>query len=371
MKPAFRVAVALFVVAAAQLRAADEPAARAQALLQQLQRTTPAVSAAVARGGTIVFSGGAGKIDLDNDVPAAGNSVYNIGSVSKVITAIAVMQLVEEKKIALTDDIRTYAPELPDKGTKITIWNILTHTSGIRHYHRNDFPDTPDNDAMLPVESWRDALHIWAKEPLLFTPGQFYSYSSYAVNLLQPVVEKASGQPFEAYLAGHVWTPAGAVSGSVDLPDRIVPHRARAYRTAGGHWYNYAYADLRYKFAGGGMIASAEDLVKVAVALNHDRLLRRETRTQMFTPQIDGLQQFRENAAPQAMDFQQGLLWRINKDAAGRRFVYHCGTVKGYNVCLIDYVDDDLAAALMTNSDECCGWKKTLELANFFRDQPR
>ena len=94
---------------------------------------------------------------------------------------------------------------------------------------------------------------------------------------------------------------------------------------------------------------------------------RRETRTLMLTPQIDGLQHFRENAAPEAMEFQQALIWRVNKDEQGRPFVYHCGSVKGFNACLIDYVDDDLAAAVMTNSDECCGWKKALELANLFR----
>ena len=94
---------------------------------------------------------------------------------------------------------------------------------------------------------------------------------------------------------------------------------------------------------------------------------RRETRTLMLTPQIDGLQHFRENAAPEAMEFQQALIWRVNKDEQGRPFVYHCGSVKGFNACLIDYVDDDLAAAVMTNSDECCGWKRTLELANLFR----
>jgi len=159
-------ALVFLLIAAAPLRAAEEPAAQAQAFLQQLARTTPAVSGAVARGGTIVFSGGAGKIDLENDVPAAGNSVYNIGSVSKAIAAIAVMQLVEQKKIALDDDVRAYVPELPDKGAKITIWNILTHTSGIRHYHRNDFPNTTDNENMLPIGGWRDALHIWANDPL-------------------------------------------------------------------------------------------------------------------------------------------------------------------------------------------------------------
>lgn len=366
MKLSLRIA-AVLLAAAAPLLATDEPAARARALLRQLQRTTPAVSGAVMAGGTLVFSGGAGKIDLENDVPAGGNSVYNIGSVSKVITAIAIMQLLEQKKIALDDDVRAYVPELPDKGAKITIRNVLTHTSGIRHYRRTDFPGTPDNENIAPVSGWRDGLRFFAADPLLFPPGKYFSYSSYAVNLLQGVVEKASGETFEAYLSAHIWTPSGAAGGSVDVPERIVAHRARSYRTANGAWLNYYYNDLRYKFASGGMIGSAEDLVNVAAALNHNRLLRRETRALMLAPQIDGLLRFREGAAPEAVEFRQAMLWRVQKDAEGRTFVYHCGSVKGFNACLIDYVDDDLVAALMTNSDECCGWKKALELANLFR----
>jgi len=366
-----RIAAAVLLVAAS-LRAAETPAARAQELLREWQRSgTPAVSGAVAAGGAIVFSGGAGTIDIENAVPAAGDSVYNVGSVSKAITAIAVMQLVDRKKIALTDDVRAYVPELPDKGAKITIWNLLTHTSGIRHYHPTDFPGTPDNENIAPIAGWRDGLRFFAADPLLFPPGKYFFYSSYAVNLLQGVVEKASGQPFEAYVKEQVWTPAGAASGSFDVPERIVAHRARSYRKAGGEWRNYYYNDLRYKFASGGMIASAEDLVKVAVALNHDLLLRRETRTQMLTPQIDGLLHFREGAAPEAMEFRQAMLWRVQKDAEGREFVYHCGSVKGFNACVIDYVGGDLAAAVMTNSDECCGWKKALALASLFRAQPR
>lgn len=159
------------------------------------------------------------------------------------------------------------------------------------------------------------------------------------------------------------------MSGSVDVPERIVAHRAHSYRFAGGKWLNYYYNDLRYKFASGGMIASAEDLACVATAVNHGVLMRRETRTKMFAPQIDGLQMFRGTGA-EAMDFQQGMLWRTKLDDKGRRFVYECGSVSAFNVCVVDYVEDDLVAVLATNSDECCGWKRTLQLANLFRSEP-
>jgi CubicO group peptidase (beta-lactamase class C family) len=367
----------LVLAVALSAHAEDPPEVRARELLKDLQRHgqflkpdgtgTPAVSGAVASGGKLVFSGGAGLIDLENQVPAAGDSVYNIGSLSKAITAIAVMQLVERGRVSLDDDIRVYVPEFPEKDAKVTIWNLLTHTSGIRHYRRSDFPGTPDNENIQPGFGWHEGLRLFAEEPLLFKPGAFYFYSSYGVNLLQGVVEKASGEAFEHYVKEHIWGPASASSGSFDVPDRIVAHRARSYRFAGGEWLNYYYNDLRYKFASGAMIASVEDLARVGIALNHDRLLRPETRTRMLAPQIEGLKRFQERSAPDELEFRQAILWRLQKDNQGRTFAYECGSVKGFNACLIDYVEEDLVAAIATNSDECCGWKRTLELADLFR----
>jgi serine beta-lactamase-like protein LACTB len=365
--------VLLFTLDARPGRTVDatppKPAAGAQAFLDQLRASTgtPAVSGAVALGGRVVFAGGSGMIDLENQVPATGSSVYDIGSLSKAVTAIAVMQLVEEKRVALDDDVRSYVPEFPDKGAKITIWNLLTHTSGIRHYRPTDFPGTPDNENIQPIATWKNGLRFFAADPLLFPPGKFFHYSSYAVNLLQGVVEKASHETFEAYFRQHVWGPAGMASAALDIPERIVPHRARSYRIDHAVPRNYYYNDLRYKFASGGMIASVEDLAKLGAALNHDLLLRPETRAKLLSPQIEGLLRFREGAAPDVLDFQQAMLWRLRRDGKGRRVAYECGSVKGFNACLVDFLDEDLVAAVATNSFECCGWAKADALAALFR----
>ena len=361
---------------AATPRAAQEPpataAVRARRFLEDLRASTktPAVSGAVAVGGRIVFSAGAGMIDIENQVAANRASVYNIGSLSKAVTAIAVMQLVEQKRIALDDDVRKYVPAFPDKGVKISIRHLLTHTSGIRHYRKTDFPGTPDNENLQPIARWEDGLRFFANDPLLFPPGKYFFYTSYGVNLLQGVVEKASGEPFEQYLRRHVWGPAGMASASFDIPERIVPHRARSYRLVDGKPLNYHYNDLRYKFASGGMIASVEDLAKLGAALNHGLLLRPETRALMLSSQLRGVQQFREGATPGPLPgFEQGLLWRLRRDPRGRLVAYECGSVKGSNACLVDFLAEDLVAAIATNSWECCGWAKADSLAAFFRPE--
>ena len=349
--------------------ASPPPEAQAADYLQQLYRSsTPAISVAVASKGRIVFSQGAGSVDLDNLVPATGTSVYNIGSVSKVITAVAILELVEQGKISLDDPIQKYVPSFPDKGAPITLKHLLTHTSGIRHYRKKDFPPTEDTENQRPFATFEEALKIFKDDPLLFKPGEYYSYSSYAVNLLQGVIEKVTGMPFEDFLRQSVWIPAAMLNTSFDVPERIVPHRAKSYRIEKGRALNYYYNDLTYKFASGGMISTVEDLVRLGTALNHGELLKPETLALMYKSQMDPVLSYREGAPPVKEDFQQGLLWRIQKDDAGRTFIYHCGSVKAFNACLVNYPAEDLVVALAVNSwGEVGGYKQAGTFAGFFR----
>lgn len=357
------------VLSAPRLAAADSTESRAIGLLREVRAatSTPAVSGAVAVGGRIVYSGGVGLIDVESRVPADGASIYNIGSVSKAVTAVVVMQLVERGQVRLDDDVRRFVPSFPDKGTPITIRNLLTHTSGIRHYRPTDFPGTPDNENVEPIPDWEGGLKLFASDPLLFRPGTFFFYSSYAVNLLQGVVEKASGQPLETYLRDHVWGPAGMTGSGFDIPGAAVPRRAHSYRVVDGKPVPYYFNDLRYKFASGGMIGSAEDLTRLGAAMNHDLLVRPATRAMMFSDQDRGLKSFHEKGPPTSIGFEQGMLWRLRRDPKGRFVAYACGSVKASNACVVDFVDEDLVAAIATNSWECCGWKKADALAAIFR----
>jgi serine beta-lactamase-like protein LACTB len=331
------------------------------------QTGTPGISVAVSLKGKIVLSAGVGFADLDNLIPATGFTVFNIGSVSKVNTAVAVMQLVEQGKVSLDDPIQKYVPTFPKKPEgEISIKHVLTHTSGIRHYRPADFPDSQDNESIRSL-TWEGGLTLFKDDALLFRPGQYYFYSSYAVNLLQGVVEKASGISFEDFMTRNVWRPAGMLSTSFDVPDRIVPHRAKSYRVVDGRPANYFYNDLSYKFASGGMISTAEDLVRFGSALNHGQLLKAGTVALMYGPQLEPVMRFEEKQPPRKMDYAQGLIWRVFKDAAGRRFVNHCGTVKGFNACIVNYPDEDVVVALLGNADELSPARREAQtVAQFF-----
>ncbi len=293
-------AVLLLLSPIAGYAASPAPEAQAMTYLQEIWRSTgaPGISVAVVRQGRLVFSQGVGFADLDNMVPANGSTVYNIGSISKAVATVAVMQLVEQGKVGLDDPIQKYVPTFPDKGSPVTVRHIMTHTSGIRHYRDNDFGG--DDENMRPVASLEEGIKVFKDDPLLFKPGEYYSYSSYAANLLQGVVEKASSQGFEDYMRQHVWSPAGMFSTAFDVPERIVPHRARGYSNGDGKVRNYGYGDLTYKFAGGGMISTVEDLVRLGAALNQGRLLKPETHALMYTPAATGPAVPGQGAAPEA-----------------------------------------------------------------------
>ena len=365
--------LATFVISIPSLVAgqsvSQSPRAQATAYLERYSHPAAGVSFAVAVNGQLVFSAGWGFADLDNLVRAQGSTVYNIGSLSKINTAIAVMQLVERKQISLDDSAQKYVPSFPNKA--VTIYMLMTQTSGIRHYRLTDFGGLDDDvkpENVKPFGTFEEAIKIFKDDPLLFKPGEYYFYSSYAVNLLQGVIEAASGLPFEEYMKRYVWLPAGMLSTAFDLRERLVPNRARGYRVTQGQIINEPYGDVSYKFASGGMISTVDDLVRLGTALNHGLLLKPNTIAEMYKVQLSPILQYQENGSPkESLEFQQALMWRINKDAAGRRFVYHCGSVKGSGACLVNYPDQDVVLASAENSLEGGpGWHALVDVAQFF-----
>jgi CubicO group peptidase (beta-lactamase class C family) len=296
---------------------------------------TPGISVALVVNDELIWSKGYGLADVENEVPAEANTVYRIASISKPIAATAVMQLVEQDKVNLDEPIQKYVKYFPEKPLTITLRHVMTHTSGIRHYKPGEMEM---KEHFVDLDA---AIQIFKDDPLLFTPGTLYNYSSYAYNLLAGVVETASGLTFEAYMKEKVWGPAGMTSTRLEHIGEIVPHRARQYVKAGssGRVRNAPYADLSIKWAGGGIISTVEDLARFHIALNTGKLLEKETLAEMYTPYTlaDGNKS------------SYGLGWQIATDDQGRTWIAHGGGATGGSTYLLRYPEGKVAVAIFCN----------------------
>jgi CubicO group peptidase (beta-lactamase class C family) len=321
--------------------------------LQRIAESTgaPGVSAAVAINGRLIYSGGAGFADLDNKVAQDGKTIHNIGSISKAYAVVAVMQLVEKGLIRLDDEIQQYLPYIPKKQKPITVNHILTHTSGIRHYTAKDQEDHGVR-RMRHYDTFEESTTMFRDDALLFEPGAYYLYSSYASTLMHGLVEKVSGMPFEEYMKKHVWLPAGMLSTCFDVPSRIIPNRGKGYvRDSKGILINAPYEDVSYKYASGGIISSPEDMVKLALALNRGLLLKPATVEKMYKPQFDkNKKAFGAEKPPAQEALGQGLIWWSGQDQAGRTWFGHSGSVKGTNSFLINFPAEKVVVAIQFNT---------------------
>ncbi|MBI3869488.1 MAG: beta-lactamase family protein [Verrucomicrobia bacterium] len=290
-------------------------------------------SVAIAKDDKLDFAQGFGYADLENDVVYQSETVNRLASVSKTITAVAVMQLVEAGKIDLDADIRAYVPEFPDKGEQITARHILKHTSGIRHYK----PDELENYTRLA--SVVDGLRRFTADPLLHKPGEKFTYSTYAFSLLARAVETTSGLTFKDYLDQKVFEPAGMKASGLEDLRAIVKHRTRGYRRrTDGSVGNSDFSDISYKWAGGGMVSTSPDLCRFGIALLRGKLMAPSTLAQMWT-----VQKLNDGTA-----LPQSLGWAV-ESYNGKAVAMHGGAQPMSRTFLLIVPSDNLVMAILTN----------------------
>src|SRR5438552_4211155 len=321
----------------ARLRPAAYAAAvaRARAIVcDQLAGKIPGLQVAVAVGGKLVWSEAFGYADLAREVPVTAESQFRIGSVSKPLTAAAVALLYEQGKLDLDAPVQRYVPAFPTKPYPITTRELAGHLAGIRHYRGDEFRLNRHFDTVV------EGLSIFEDDSLLFPPGTKFSYSSYGWNLISAVVEGASGETFLRYISDHVFRPLGMTRTAPDRVDSLIPHRTQFYdRDTTGRFTLSPRVDNSYKWAGGGFVSTAEDLVKFGSALLQPGFLRRETLDLLFTSQ-------RTNAGEET---GYGIGWFLRTDSLGHHWAFHGGSAVGGTAVFGLDRDSHVVVALLTN----------------------
>ncbi|MBA2501609.1 MAG: beta-lactamase family protein, partial [Pyrinomonadaceae bacterium] len=252
------------------------------------QHKAPALSVAVVTDNKMSFSKGYGLADVENNVSARSDTVYRLASIAKSMTAIAVMQLVERGKLDLDAPINKYCAAYPEKQSlkdapgkqfPITARQLLVHQAGVRH---NKVPD--EVIGTRHYTSITEAVGAFKDDPLVIEPETKYSYSTPGYTLLGCAIEGASGVSYINYLRENIFKPAGMNRTFIDDVYAVIPNRARGYRkTEKGEIQNAPLADTSVKIPGGGLVSTAEDLAKFAVAVNTNQLVKPETLAQMWT----------------------------------------------------------------------------------------
>jgi serine beta-lactamase-like protein LACTB len=313
-------------------------AARARAIAcEKLAPGIPGFALAVAVDGQVVWSEAFGYADLEAKRPTTPATQFRIGSVSKSLTAAAVAQLYETGRLDLDAPVQRYVPTFPDKGAPITTRLVAGHLAGIRHYKGDEFTM---NRRFATVT---EGLSIFANDSLVAPPGARFAYSTYGFNLLSAVVEGASHEDFLIYMTRHVFGPLHMTSTAPDKNDSLILNRTRFYerrrRLLGGGFVVAPTVDNSYKWAGGGFLSTAEDLVHFGSAHLAPGFLKAATLELLFTPQ--------HTTAGEATPY--GIGWFVGTDALGHREVYHGGgSVGGTTAFGVDR-DSHVVFALVTN----------------------
>jgi CubicO group peptidase (beta-lactamase class C family) len=301
----------------------------------QNNKNVASISAGVLKKGKIIWLGSYGYADINNRIKANSNTLYRIASISKVITSVAIMQLVEQKKIDLDTDALRYIPYFPHKKWKFTTRQILQHTAGLRSYKNGEFNNT------ISYSSTQQAVEVISNDSLEYKPGSKYLYTTLGYNLLAAVIENVSKMKFADYLKKYIFEPADMKATFPEYHKEIVLNKALGYiKNNYRILQNAPQSDVSIKIAGGGLISTTEDLLKFANCLLNGKLLKHATLDSMLVPTI----------LPDGKILESGLGFDIKTDYYGKQFFGHYGHGTGFMSLLVIYPKDSVAVVDLINT---------------------
>jgi CubicO group peptidase (beta-lactamase class C family) len=295
---------------------------------------------AVARGDRIVYQRATGIASRAWNAPMRVDTKMNLGSMNKMVTSVAIAQLVAAGKMAYSDTLAKLVPDYPNQevARRITVHQLLTHSSGLGDY----FTDAYERMAKNQLRAIRDYFPLFADKPLLFEPGARFSYSNAGFMVLGAIVEKVSGQDYFAYVREHVYAPAGMNDTDAYEMDHDTPNLAIGYThdpdDPPGVWMNNLYLHVVKGGPAGGGFSTVLDLVRFGSALEHGTILDREHVKLITHKQIA------------EEDSTYGYGFGVN-DARGHATYGHSGGFPGINGNLTVVPDLGLIIAVLANRD--------------------
>lgn len=304
-------------------------------LIKEYKTGEPGASVIVVKKGQVIYKKGFGMADMELNIPVQADMVFRLGSITKQFTAVCILQMAEQGKLSLQDDIKKYIPDYAIK-EPITIEHLLTHTSGIKSYTGVDSFWKQMRTDMTP----RAIIAFTEKDTLEFKPGTKWNYNNTGYVMLGYIIEKVSGKSYETYVQQNIFTPLGMNNSYYGSESRIIKNRAKGYKNNEKEFLNSDYISMTLPHAAGSLLSTVEDLWKWNKALYSYKLVKKEWVDKAITPYT----------LPDGKSTGYGYGLGVSK-IQGSKTIEHSGGIPGFSTHAIYLPAEDIFVAAFSNCD--------------------
>ena len=304
-------------------------------VVQDFHKEGPGYSIIITKDGETIYHNAVGLANLELEVPLSTDHIFRIGSITKQVTACAILQLIEEGKLDLQDDITKFYPGYPSHGKSITVEHLLTHTSGIKSYTGMEKWDSEVRKQDFTVAGLID---FFKDEPMDFDPGTAFSYNNSGYILLGYIIEKASGMSYEDYVEKEMFAPLGMHDSYYGHPEEILPRRTSGYSQGPDGYINAPFLSMTQPYAAGSLLMTVGDLAIWNKAVFADEVISKESRDKAHTDYI--------LSTGESADYGYG--WTFAK-LEGSPVITHGGGINGFSTDAAYLPEEGLFIAVFSN----------------------
>lgn len=304
-------------------------------LNEQYEHEGPGATALIYKNGEVIYRKGFGYANLELGVKMQPEHVFEIGSITKQFTAIAILMLEEQGKLKVDDEITKFIPDYPTNGKTITIHHLLNHTSGIKSYTAMEsFRDKARVD-LTPSE----LIDVFKNEPMDFDPGEQYRYNNSGYVILGYIIEVITGAPYEEFVQNNFFDKLGMKNSHYGSHSKIIKNRAYGYQDKGGY-VNADYLSMTLPYAAGSLMSNIDDLLIWQKALNTHQLISKST----YDRAINGSTLNNGEKIGYGYGLGAGTI-------QGSKSISHGGGIFGYTTQGIYLPEEDVFVSVLTNCD--------------------
>jgi len=321
-------------------------------LNEKFNSNTSGAAILITQKGKTIYRKAFGQANLEHGVQMKPENVFEIGSMTKQFTAVSILQLVEQGKIKLTDEITKFIPDYPTQGHKITVHHLLNHTSGIKSYTSMRKLFAVARNDMKPLE----LIKFFRDEPMDFNPGEKYKYNNSAYVILGYIIEKISGVSYAEYVQKNIFDTLNMTNSTYASHTKLIKNRASGYRNRNGY-QNATYISFTLPYAGGSLMSTIDDLNTWQQALTNNKLLKKETLQKAHT----------NYTLNNGEKINYGYGWNI-KTINENVSYEHGGSIFGFKSMGIYIPSKDIYVVTLTNCDCISPTKMTREITKIILD---